>query len=488
MITEQYRKAVYQRLIPQPRKIEFTEGFCILKEGLTVKIRTLQALSPEEETEIRKALAKFPGFEPVLNLETCPCVQNFRDEEYHISVQKTEIKIKAKAFRGADHALKTLRQLSEPVRGAERVTYEMLPCCEMEDFPALAFRAVHLCIFPETPMTELIKNLRLAAYHKFNYAVIESWGVFPFQSHPEFAWKTEKKTLAEFQAVKDAAKECGIKLIPQFNIFGHASQARGCSAKHTILDENPELASLFEPAGWSFCLSSAAARRVITDLVTELYEFYDRPEYFHLGCDEAYDYQTCSECASTDCAALIADHISYFRNLFAEKGTRVFIWHDMLFRSGDPRWKGCVACGDERTEHLADLLPKDIIIADWQYSDPPDGKEGGEWATSLFLLEKGFSVAVCPWKNTLGMVHLCTMAAKRNMFGVIQTTWHTINTGSHTAMFLCGPVLAWLGYEPELLPLSVTNARHLRQIAQDMKLNSYENFGHVAKQVQLIYP
>ncbi len=488
MITEQYRKAILRRLIPQPRKIEFADGFCILKEGLAVKVITAEKLSAEDEAKVRKDLAKFPRFEPVLSMETCPCVQNFGDEEYGLSVQENGITIKSKAFCGVDYALKTLRQLSEPVRGTMTITYEMLPCCVIEDKPALDFRAVHLCIFPETEMTDIIKNLRLAAYHKFNYAIIESWGVFPHQSHPEFAWKTEQKTMEEFQALKDAAKECNIKLIPQFNIFGHATMARVCTAKHAILDENPELASLFEPAGWSFCLSNPETRQVITDLVTELYEFYDHPAYFHLGCDEAYDFQTCTACASADGARLIADHITYFRDFFAEKGARVFIWHDMLFKQGDPRWKNCIVCGDERTENLADLLPKDIIIADWQYNDPPGYAKDYEWATSLYLQEKGFSVAVCPWMSPLGLLPLCVMAAKRKMFGMIETTWHTVNGGAHDVMFLNSAVCAWLGAEPEFMPLPVSQARHIRQISQDMKLTRYEEFGHSAKQILGTHP
>ncbi len=485
MITAQYRKAILRRLIPQPRKIEIADGLCILKEGLAVKVITAEKLSAEDETKVRNGLAKFPGFEPVLSMETCPCVQNFGDEEYGLSVQENGITIKSKAFCGVDYALKTLRQLSEPVRGVMTAACEMLPCCEIADKPALDFRAVHLCIFPETPMTELVKNLRLAAYHKFNYAVIEAWGVFPYRCHPEFAWKTEQKTMEEFQALKDAAKECNIRLIPQLNIFGHASMARMCTAKHAILDENPELAPLFEPGGWSFCLTSKVARQVITDLVTELYEFYDHPAYFHLGCDEAFDFQTCSACASVDGGKLIADHITYFRDFFAEKGVRVFIWHDMMFKQGDPRWNGCVACGDERTEKLGELLPKDIIIADWEYDDPPaDAADDYEWPTTLSLLEKGFPVAVCPRMNRRGIRDLAKMAAKRKMFGMIETTWHRIHTQVHDVIFLNAPVYAWLGDDPEVWPQTVATARHLRQIAQDMELTRYEEFGHVAKQIQ----
>ena len=333
-------------------------------------------------------------------------------------------------------------------------------------------------------MTTVIKNLRLAAYHKFNYAVIESWGVFPFRSHPEFAWKKEKKPIEEFIALRDAADECGIKIIPQFNIFGHASMSRDVSCKHAILDENPELAPLFEPAGWSFCLSSPATRRVVTDLVLELYDFYRRPAFFHLGCDEAYDFQTCADCAAQDSIALAGGYILYFHDLFAALGTRTIIWHDMLFDRKDPRWKDCVVVGDERTATLVDILPKDLILADWQYSPAPKGNPDHEWPTSLYLQEKGFDVAVCPWMDTQGMLDLCKMAVRRNLFGMIETTWHTAFNAPYYAMLTEAAICAWLGSRPENYPDRGIMAHHSRQVSQDMGgLTEYADFGNSDRQV-----
>ena len=57
----------------------------------------------------------------------------------------------------------------------------------------------------------------------------------------------------------------------------------------SVLNKHPEYAPLFEPDGWSWCLSNPAARRYIEDIVTELCDIFDEPEFFHIGCDEAYD-------------------------------------------------------------------------------------------------------------------------------------------------------------------------------------------------------
>ena len=54
----------------------------------------------------------------------------------------------------------------------------------------------------------------------------------------------------------DEGKAMGMEFIPMFNHLGHASQSRSISGKHTVLDQNPKLETLFEPDGWTWCLSN----------------------------------------------------------------------------------------------------------------------------------------------------------------------------------------------------------------------------------------
>ncbi len=474
-IPEQYRLALLTRLLPQPRQIEFFAGHCILNDQVALQVATAMELPASEQDAVRKSCGKIAGFAPTISFVTDKATENFADEQYAVSVQDKKIVIRSRAFRGVDHALKTLRQLTEPVRGTAKTTFEMVPLCEISDAPAMEFRAIHLCISTQTDMTTMIRNLRLAAYYKYNYAIIESWGVFPFQSHPEFAWKDRKKSREEFIALRDAARECGITIIPQFNIFGHASMSRVISAKHAVLDFYPEFSPVFEPSGWSFCLTNPAARQIIADLVTELHDFYGRPPFFHLGCDEAYDFQTCAECAKCNGSELIARHITFFHDLLQKRGARSIIWHDMLFQKSDPRWQGCTATG--RASDIPDRLPSDIIIADWEYNFSPEWQADHEWATSIHLQGKGFDVAVCPWFDVRATNALVQMAARHKMFGVIATTWNRFY-GRKFFNIIRNPVMvAWYGRMPDVAPSLEAIARHIRQIAQEMGIARYENFG-----------
>ena len=87
--------------------------------------------------------------------------------------------------------------------------------------------------------------------------------------------------------VKAVAGDSGVMLVPQLNVFGHASLTSVRTGNHAALNVSPEYEPIFEPySGWNWCLSSPAARQMIKDLMVELHDLFGRPPYFHIGCDE----------------------------------------------------------------------------------------------------------------------------------------------------------------------------------------------------------
>ena len=311
--------------------------------------------------------------------------------------------------------------------------------------------------------------------------------MFPFRSHPEFGWKEKMKSRGEFEHLLDVAEECGIRLFPQFNIFGHATMSRFYAGKHAVLDFNREFEPIFEPDGWSFCLSNPEARKLILDLVMELHDFYRNPPYFHIGCDEAYDYRTCRVCAEHDPVELLGSHIAFFHDRLAERGARTVMWHDMLVENGDPRWTGCIASGGKEGPEILKRLPKDIIIADWQYGKPPADNPDGEFPTSLYFQQLGFDTVVCPWENWEGTLALGRMAARRKLTGLVSTTWHHSYSGSFWCMYPLAACAAWCGENaPNDGCWTIRNLSmetELRRIGYDMKIRKYEETGHATLQV-----
>ena len=482
-MNERYLKILTDRLIPVPKEIHFQDGADYpIAEQCKVSLAVSETAGVEDK--VRELFRAFWGVQPQIVLTgstvSFPCA-----DAYEIRVSETELSIAARGLTGVMNAFKTLRQLAEVSRGTETVEGYFLVPCTICDEPAMLFRGIHLCIFPETPLWDIEKQIRLAAYYKFNYAVIETWGVFPFESHPEFCWADRKIDKAELKHLIRLGKELGITLVPQFNLLGHAAAARAATGKHAVLDFNPALQPLFEPEGWTWCISNPETRRIQTDLVMELHDFYECPPFFHIGCDEADDFAVCRECCKRVLKDLLRDHIVYFHNLFRMRDTRVVMWHDMLLERYDKRWKGYVA--NAFPEHkMGDLykeLPHDIIIADWQYGyKKKEDDSEPEWPTSKFFKKEKYDVVVCPWNNPYGIRSLGGLAAREKLMGVLATTWHTCHARQLAVIYSSVADAAWnpsVGSLGKLLGPSL----HLRQIGWDMGVSEYEKTGFCRNQV-----
>ena len=481
-------KILIDRLIPVPREIEWRdEPEYILQDGSSFEVSVADTYGVEEKVLAWSKL--FWNITPAVTVKESCAAGKIHPDGYELDITSSKVKITALGVNGVMNAMKTLRQLAEVQRGTERVTGYFLVCCAIKDEPAMAFRGVHLCIFPETPLWDIERQIRIAAYYKFNYAVIEAWGIFPFESHPEMCWADKKLDRAELKKLILLGAELGITLIPQFNLLGHATSCRSITGKHAILSYDPALQPLFEPEGWSWCLTNPATRKVLTDLVTELYEFFEYPPFFHIGCDEADNLGTCRDCRRKPLKDLVKEHICYFHDLFAKQGTRVIMWHDMLLERGDERWKGYIVCGtaEHGLKELYKELPRDIVIADWQYGYPKESEKDPEphWPTSKFFKAEEFPVLVCPWLNQEGTKSLGRMAAEEKLFGMLETTWHISHDRSFSHIYCTAAYASWNPEKNPGVTLStrLALAHHTRQLGWDTGVAEYTRTGWSQYQV-----
>ncbi len=487
-MNEREIKILTDRLIPVPQQLEFKDGAeYLLKDNCRVSV-TICDFSGVETT-VKEWFKLFWGITPDLSVKGRLLQKDDALESYTIEVTEDEIRINASGRTGVMNALNTLRQLAEAERGVAKTEHYFLVQCTINDFPAMAFRGIHLCVFPETPLWDIERQIRIAAYHKFNYAVIETWGIFPFESHPEMCWADKKIEKSELKRLIRLGQDLGITLIPQFNLLGHATASRSITGKHAVLSYDPSLQSLFEPEGWTWCLTNPETRKVLTDLVMELYEFYDYPPFFHIGCDEADNIGTCRDCRRNELKDLVRDHICYFHDLFARQGTRIIMWHDMLLQTGDERWKGYIVCGlpEHTLSELYKELPRDIIIADWQYGYPKEKSEDPEpcWPTAKFFKSEEFPVLVCPWLNQDGMKSLGRFAADEKLLGMLETTWHISHDRSFAHIFCTSAYASWNPAVNPGVTLStrLALAHHLRQLGWDTGVDEYIKTGWSQYQV-----
>jgi len=466
-------------LIPRPEKITFSEDSFLLEDGCRVVLAAPENVSGT----LCKLFADYWQTEPSVTLEQGRIAD---DEACRIDISPDTLRLECASDRGLRYALSTLRQLAEPVPGKERLEGYVLPCCNVSDSPAVRFRAIHFCVFPETKFVDLEKKIRLAAYWKLRYLVLEFWGTFPFESHPELSLEGFRLDRNELARIVKEASEAGLTLIPQFNLLGHAAAARNRSDKHVILDTHPELAPLFEPEGWSWCLSNPHTKTILRDAVLELHDFFGRPPYFHVGCDEAEDLGHCALCRKSDLRRLVLDHTLSFHALFAERNTQIILWHDMLLEQGDARF------ADYGTRNglkefsfgtLVDELPKDIVIADWMYGGAPPA-EDFEYVTVNYFQDLGFPVLACPWNQGDGIRAQSRMARRRKIMGLMTTFWHEDSGTKFFVALFNAAQSTWGDPVPETPAHRLSFTRHLRQIATGMGIGTdYPSTGSVTWQV-----
>ena len=119
------------------------------------------------------------------------------------------MKIAARTLAGVRWAAYTLRQLAIAKRGTFKTEGRILPTLEISDSPHLAFRAVHLCWFPEVRPQQMERAIRLAALLKFNYAIIEPWGMYASEKHPWWHWPNPTMTKEEVRRLAAIGRDLG---------------------------------------------------------------------------------------------------------------------------------------------------------------------------------------------------------------------------------------------------------------------------------------
>lgn len=349
-------------------------------------------------------------------------------EHYAITAGERGVLLTAADTKALMDGFTTLVQLVCPVNLDEGREEFYITGVQITDKPSLGFRSVHFCIFPDSALSTIEKAIHMAGFMKFTHVVLEFWGTLRYETMPELAWKDRSFTKAEIRTLVDLARSYGMEVIPMINHFGHAPGARSCYGRHTILNANPRRAKLFEPDGWTWCLSNPDTYKLLSDMREELFDLCGEGSYFHLGFDEAYSFATCDVCRKRVPAELLAEYVNRLTEDLAKTGRRPIIWHDELIRRSDFDGKipdVIVANGQSHnTDAALELLDRRVIIADWQYEYRHTGEGGHVNPTASYFQGMGFDTVLCPWDDLRNVQVLCEDARILSAYGVMLTTWH----------------------------------------------------------------
>ena len=294
-------------------------------------------------------------------------------------------------------------------------------CGEIKDTPIMQTRMVHFCILPETELWELRRFIRFAAALRFNYIILEFWGMLKYDCMKELAW-SHGFTKEEIKPILDEAHDLGLEIIPMFNHWGHATAARVMHGKHVVLDQNPTLQSYFSEDGWCWDISKKKVKDLLRQVREELCDLCGAGKYFHIGCDEAYNFSMTRENMDFICS-----FINEVSAEMKEQGRRVIAWGDMfLYKYPHYNPKNeyvCHAPTAEDEAYLLSRISRDVILADWQYDATESPVE-----TALTFQKAGFDTLLCPWDCSEAKVKSCINTVKdHNLTGMLHTTWHTLS-------------------------------------------------------------
>lgn len=443
-----------RHLIPSPRsfvedesiKFYFTNKVTAEISGLdsliTERVKYLWKRFSCDASELDVVEAK-NGYSFKIGNTDCELCEN---DKYAIKADENGICLKAVDKFYLMNGFTTLVQLicpEELSRGNEKL---YISAADVHDSPSVGFRAVHICIFPESKFETIAKAINVAGFYKMTHVILEFWGTLKYESLPELAWAEHSFTKSEAKKFIDLIRSYGMQPIPMINHFGHAAQSRVYMGRHTVLNSNLRLSKLFEPDGWTWCLSNPDTYELLAKMREELCELFGEGDYFHIGFDEAYSFGTCDKCRKRVPHELLAEYINRLTEDLAKVGRRPIMWHDELINISDfsERTFPIVANGqNHNTAPALELLDKRVIIADWQY----DYKQNFNPTTPYFV-EKGFDTLVCPWDARENIRSLSNNAKNTENYGILFTTWDHISNFLREGGYFAS--CAWCKDDPKM--------------------------------------
>lgn len=417
------------QLLPQPQSVEVRAGkgfmygeltFVSVARGTPVPVLgTLTDALPRSRRAGKGLFLQLSG-------------QNVPDspEGYVLEVNGKGVTVTARTEAGLFYGCQTLEQLLEDSRDFGRE----IPQMKITDYPAIAYRAVHLDTKHHLDRMEYYYRMvdRLARY-KVNAIIWELEDKLRFTRRPEVA-APNAISKQEMQALCRYAKERNVEISPLVQGLGHA----GFILKHHWeLRENPA-------SDWEFCPSDPRTYEVQFDLYLDALEAMPYGKYLHVGGDEITAIGIDERCRATGKTAFELQMIWLKKvcQFAVDHGRVPIFWDDMplkyagiweLVLSDKSEEEVAKVWNTDKLDKAVDLFPKECVYMRWKYEDAtaPAHQRLLKWYHDKGLKVMGATAAAAgdspfmPRRNSRSeyVKGFNRLVAENHLEGILATSW-----------------------------------------------------------------
>jgi len=320
----------------------FSDGVQLVGEQVQAGLKAICGISVK--IKMQKTRAAYCAIQLGDSAETLsrprPELEKLGKEGYVLDIFKKGIQIVSGNPHGLFNGTQTLLQLLE--------NGPRLPCLQIQDWPTLGLRGVHLMLAQEMPTFECMQALiRQISRYKINTLLLEYEDKFPYEKY-SFLRHPLALNKEQIRALLKSAKEHFIEVIPLLQCFGHV----GYILKH------PQFSHLRERKDdpYQYCVGKRESLRVFEEMASEILAVHKEGRYFHLGGDETLYLGECPACAREfgriGKSRFFINHIAQRAKMIRAAGKTPIIWDDQLI------W---------HPEGI-DSFPKDIQVMYWDYT------------------------------------------------------------------------------------------------------------------------
>ena len=368
--SEKPQPSIVPQIIPEPSKMELTNGDFILSsdtnitasEDFQVSSEFLKAFISNGSTI---KLNTNSGSSSILFLKDKSITNG---EAYKLTISENEITISAASDQGAFYAVQTLRQLLPA--SFEDATFQgsqvAIKCLTIVDEPQFNYRGMHLDVgrhmFPVDFIKKYIDALAMLKMNTFHWHLTEDQGwrieIKKYPKLNEIAAFRNETLIGHYndqphqfdgkpyggyytqEQIKDIVKYAvnrNITIIPEIELPGHSQAAIAAYPELGCTGEQVEVATLWGVFEEVYCPKEETFA-FLEDVFDEVLDLFPS-KYIHIGGDEApkTHWKHCDQCqALIEKEGLKDEHelqsyfISRIEKYLNSKGRQIIGWDEIL--------------------------------------------------------------------------------------------------------------------------------------------------------------